>query len=106
MSRKTQYLGCFGYNDSPNELGDPAGFWRYDDDDAMWSAFNRAQMLDDIFGKLGEPTYSAVLLATDADGYVIFHLFVISVQPIRPREALLIEAAQGWIVAQGKVIVP
>ena len=45
-----------------------------------------------------------VLLAADADGYVIFHLFVISVKPIYPREALLIEAAQGWIVAQGEVV--
>ena len=63
--RKTDYLGCLGYNDNPNELG--------------------------------EPTYSAVLLATDPDGYALFHLLVISVEPIYPREVALLERAKGWL---------
>lgn len=100
-ARTTRYLGCFGYNDSPAELGEPSGFWPIPDEMDMWRMFQRAQDMDKLFGDLGEPTYSAVLLASDADGYVLFHLFVMSVQPVRPREMLLIEAAQGWLLAQG-----
>ena len=95
--RKTAYLGCLGYNDSPDELGEPSGFWHFTDHAAMWGAFARSQGMNDAFEALGEPTYSAVLLATDADGYVLFHLLVISVEPIYPREVELVEQARGWL---------
>ena len=95
--RKTAYLGCLGYNDSPDELGEPSGFWHFNDQAHMWSAFARSQGMNQAFETLGEPTYSAVLLATDHDGYALFHLLVISVEPIYPREAELVELAKGWL---------
>ena len=95
--RKTAYLGCLGYNDSPDELGEPSGFWHFSDEGHMWSAFARSQGMNEAFETLGEPTYSAVLLATDADGYALFHLLVISVEPIYPREAERVEQAKGWL---------
>ncbi len=98
--RKTAYLGCLGYNDSPDELGEPSGFWHFNDEGHMWGAFARSQGMNEAFETLGEPTYSAVLLATDADGYVLFHLLVISVEPIYPREVELVERAKGWLSNQ------
>jgi len=96
--RKTTYLGCLGYNDSPDELGEPSGFWHFNDEGHMWGAFARSQGMNEAFETLGEPTYSAVLLATDVDGYALFHLLVVSVKPIYPREAELIERAKGWLI--------
>ena len=52
------------------------------------------------FEVLGAPTYSAVLLARDADGYALFHLLVISVNPIHPREAELLAHAQAWLATR------
>ena len=95
--RKTAYLGCLAYNDSPEELGEPFGFWHFTDEGHMWGAFARSQGMNEAFETLGEPTYSAVLLATDPDGYALFHLLVISVEPIYPREAALLERAKGWL---------
>jgi hypothetical protein len=98
--RKTSYVGCFGYNDSPHELGEPAGFWQFPDTTKMWSAFRISEDLNEGFELLGEPTYSAILMATDEDGYILFHLLVISVKRIYPREQELLEAAKVWLLSE------
>jgi hypothetical protein len=98
--RKTSYVGCFGYNDSPEELGEPAGFWQFTDSAKMWSAFTISEDLNDGFDVLGEPTYSAILMATDGDGYILFHLLVLSTKLIYPREQEIIEAAKAWLLEQ------
>ena len=95
--RKTRYLGCMAYNDSPEALGEPGGFWWFHAEAEMWGALARSEGMNDAFEALGEPTYSAVLTATDDDGYVLFHLLVISVEPVHPREAALIEGAKQWL---------
>ena len=100
MMRETVYSGCLGYNDSPEELGEPSGFWHFDDEDRMWGAFSRSEGMNAAFEVLGAPTYSAVLLARDADGYALFHLLVISVNPIHPREAELLAHAQAWLATR------
>ena len=99
--RKTTYVGCFGYNDSPEELGEPSGFWQFADDAKMWSAFVISEDLNDGFDALGEPSYSAILMATDEDGYILFHLLVLSVKRIYPRAQELIEAAKAWMLEAG-----
>jgi hypothetical protein len=98
--RKTSYVGCFGYNDSPEELGEPSGFWRFTDDAKMWSAFTISKDLNEGFELLGEPTYSAILMATDDDGYILFHLLVLSTKRIYARERELIEAAKEWLLEE------
>jgi hypothetical protein len=98
--RKTSYVGCFGYNDSPEELGEPSGFWRFTDDTKMWSAFIISEDLNEGFELLGEPTYSAILMATDEDGYILFHLLVLSSKRIYPREQELIAAAKAWMLEE------
>jgi hypothetical protein len=99
--RKTSYVGCFGYNDSPEELGEPAGFWQFPDSAKMWSAFVISEDLNDGFESLGEPTYSAILMAADGDGYILFHLLVLSAKYIYPREQELIDAAKAWMLQTG-----
>ena len=47
--RKTAYLGCLGYNDSPDELGEPSGFWHFSDEERMWGAFARSQGMNAAF---------------------------------------------------------
>src|SRR5215213_1327094 len=98
---RTSYVGCFGYNDSPEELGEPAGFWQFPDTAKMWSAFQISEDLNDGFESLGEPTYSAILMATDEDGYILFHLLVLSTKRIYPREQELIKAAKAWMLQEG-----
>lgn len=99
--RRTSYVGCFGYNDSPEELGEPAGFWQFPDTAKMWLAFTTSEDLNEGFELLGEPTYSAILMATDEDGYILFHLLVLSVKYIYPREKELLEAAKIWMLKAG-----
>jgi len=98
--RKTRYLGCLAHNDSPDDLGAPDGFWWFNAEAQMWGAFARSQGLNDAFEALGAPTYSAVLTATDDDGYVLFHLLVISTQPVRPRQQNFIDQAKQWLTDQ------
>jgi hypothetical protein len=99
--RKTTYVGCFGYNDSPEELGEPSGFWQFPSYAKMWGAFEISEGLNKTFDALGEPTYSAILLATDADGYILFHLLVLSVKRIYLREKELLESAKIWMLEAG-----
>jgi len=100
MMRTTHYQGCWGYNDSPDELGEPFGFWHFEEEAHMWGALTRSEGLNAAFETLGAPTYSAVLLATDAQGYALFHLLVISVNPIHPRQADLLAHAQAWLASR------
>ena len=101
--RKARYVGCFGYNDSPDELGEPAGFWQFTNYDKMWATFEISESLNRAFAALGEPTYSAILLAIDSEGYLLFHLLVVSAQRIYPRELELIDSAKAWLLEQGIV---
>ena len=57
--------------------------------------------LNEGFDVLGEPTHSAILMATDKDGYILFHLLVLSVKRIYPREMELLEAAKAWMLKEG-----
>ena len=95
--RLQPYVGCLGYNDSPDEMGEPGGFWHFTDQTAMWTSFSRSEGLNDAFETLGAPTYSAILIGTDANQYVTFHVLVISTQPIRPREADILAQTQAWL---------
>jgi hypothetical protein len=100
--RKTKYLGCFGYNDSPKELGEPAGFWHFENHQALWHAFGISESLNEAFDTLGEATYSRIVMATDDDGYILFQLLILSVQFISiARETEAIELAKQWLVEQG-----
>jgi hypothetical protein len=46
--------------------------------------------------------YSRIVLATDADGYILFHLLILSVHFIsREREAQAIDLAKAWLLEQG-----
>jgi hypothetical protein len=101
--RKTRYVGCFGYNDSPDELGEPAGVWQFPNYDAMWATFEISESLNRAFDTLGEPTYSAILLAIDTEGYLLFHLLVVSAKRIYPRELEVIEGAKARLLEQGIV---
>jgi hypothetical protein len=101
-ARQTSYVGCFGFNDSPAELGEPAGFWQFESHAKMWSAFEISENLNKTFDALGEPTYSAILMATDGDGYILFHLLILSTKFISiARENEAIDLAKQWLVGQG-----
>jgi hypothetical protein len=52
---KSKYLGTFGYNDSPTELGEPAGFWHFESYKRIWQAFEISESLNQTFDTLGEP---------------------------------------------------
>jgi hypothetical protein len=94
--------GCFGYNDSPEDLGEPSGFWVFENYAALWSAFEISEELNQAFDQLGAPTYSAILWGVK-DQRVEFQLFVMSVKPIRPRETELLAQARRWMAEQGIV---
>jgi hypothetical protein len=100
--RKSKYLGTLGYNDSPAELGEPSGFWHFESYKRLWQAFEISESLNQTFDMLGEPTYSRIVLATDEDGYILFHLLILSVHFIsRERETHAIELAKAWLSEQG-----
>lgn len=100
--RKTSYVGCLGYNDSPEDLGEPSGFWQFENDRRLWQAFEVSESLNHAFDMLGEPTYSRIVLATDDDGYILFHLLILSVKFISiARETEAIELAKAWLIEQG-----
>ncbi len=100
--RKTSYLGTLGYNDSPEALGEPSGFWQFEDYQKLWQAFEASEQLNRAFDTLGEPTYSRIVMATDDDGYILFHLLILSVQFIsREREAQAIDSAKVWLLESG-----
>jgi hypothetical protein len=101
--RKTKYLGCFGYNASPEELGEPSGFWHFENHQKLWHAFGISEALNEAFDTLGETTYSRIVMATDGDGYILFHLLILSVQFIsRELEAHTIELIKTWLLGQGQ----
>ena len=95
------YLGCIGYNDSPEELGEPGGFWWFEDEDELWETFNLSQQLDAAFDQLGSPTYSAVLLIVDQRGSLVAHLLVISTEPVYGRQNELLVATIEWLNGEG-----
>jgi len=68
--RTTHYQGCWGYNDSPDELGEPFGFWHFEEEAHMWGALTRSEGLNAAFETLGAPTYSAVLLVAHAQAWM------------------------------------
>jgi hypothetical protein len=43
------YLGSIGYNESPEALGEPGGFWMFENYGAMWEAFAISESLNDAF---------------------------------------------------------
>jgi hypothetical protein len=97
-TRKTTYLGSFGYNMNPQELGEPSGFWQFASYADLWQAFEASEALNLAFDTLGEPTYSRIVIATDDDGYILFHLLILDTQFISSeREAKVIEMAREWI---------
>lgn len=96
-----RYLGCFGYNDSPADLGEPSGFWSFNAIDDLWASFTVSEQLNRTFDLLGAPTYSAVLMDTDEQGAVLYHLLVLSVKPIYPRQSQILEDARAWLASHG-----
>lgn len=102
--RLTPYLGAFGYNDSPEELGEPGGFWEFENYAALAAAYDRGSALDETFNTLGAPTYTYVIPAIDAQGYVVFHLLVISVQPVYVRQYDLLDKTVAWLISRGQLI--
>lgn len=61
MARTTTYLGAFGYNESPEDLGEPHGFWQFEDYEALELAYETSTGLNDVFREMGAPTYSKIL---------------------------------------------
>ena len=86
-----------GYNDSPNELGEPSGFWLFDDYDTMITALDTAESLNRTFDTMGAPTYSALFRDADGKGQLLFFLLVISAKPVRPRREILLDKAREWL---------
>ena len=77
--------------------------WRFDSYQQLWQAFEASEALNQTFDALGEPTYSRIVLATDVDGYILFHLLILSIHFIsRQRETDAIERAKQWLVEQGE----
>src|SRR5690349_2784175 len=99
--RLTTYLGALGYNDSPEELGGSAGFWQFDHYAALAAAYERGSALDAAFNALGAPTYTFIITAIDAQGFIVFHLLVISVQPVYQRQYELLDMTIAWLKSQG-----
>jgi hypothetical protein len=96
--RKTKYLGCFGFNDSPEALGEPAGIWHFENMRDLWHAFGISEALNEAFDTLGEATYSRIAMATDEDGYILFHLLILSVKFISlTHETEAIELTKQWL---------
>ena len=93
------YLGSIGYNDSPEELGEPSGFWRFENYATLWQAFEASEQLNRAFDTLGDPTYSHILAGKDDAGVIIFHVLVLSTQAIYPRERELLAKAHAWLQA-------
>jgi hypothetical protein len=98
--RKTQYVGTFGYNDSA-DLGE-VGFFEYADLNALWQSFELSEALNQAYEQMGNPAYSRILLATDEQGFVIFHLLMISTRfiGIDVQNQALTKAKQ-WLSEQG-----
>lgn len=58
--------------------------------------------MNDAFDTLGEATYSRIVMATDEDGYILFHLLILSAKFISlARETEAIELAKHWLAEQG-----
>jgi hypothetical protein len=92
------YLGSIGYNDSPEALGEPGGFWLFANYAELWHAFTISESLNDAFTELGEPTYSRILTGTDSDGAIIFHVLVLSLHPIYQEQAqAILDKAVAWL---------
>ena len=86
-----------GYNDSPHELGEPSGFWFFDNYDAMITALDTAESLNRTFDTMGAPTYSALFRDADGKGQLLFFLLVLSSKPVRARHEQLLDQAREWL---------
>jgi hypothetical protein len=58
---QSPYLGAFGYNESPDELGGPKGFWHFANYEALEIAYRTSSSLDEVFQELGLVTYSKII---------------------------------------------
>jgi hypothetical protein len=97
------YLGAFGYNESPDELGGPMGFWRFANYEALETAYQTSSSLDEVFQELGLVTYSKIIWVVDQQGNAVFHLLVLSVSnDLYLRQYDLMEHAVKWLKTQGK----
>jgi len=102
MSQST-YVGSFGYNESPDELGGPKGFWCFANYEALEMAYQTSSSLDEVFQELGLVTYSKIVWVVDQRGNAIFHLLVISVRnDLYLRQYDLMEHAVEWLKTQGQ----
>jgi hypothetical protein len=101
----TDYLGAFGYNEAPAALGEPGGFWQFENYAALTAAYERSSELDQLFTRLGAPTYSHIIWGMDVQGVVILHLLVIATRPIYARQYDLLDQLVAWLNTH-EVIVP
>jgi len=102
MARTTTYLGAFGYNESPEDLGEPHGFWRFEDYEALELAYETSTGLNDVFREMGAPTYSKILWAIDPQAYTVFHVLILSTQgDLYGRQFELLDTAVAWLKTQG-----
>jgi hypothetical protein len=106
MEVVADYLGMFGYNENPQALGEPHGFWRFATYDEFETALERAQALDVVFTDLGAPTYSHYILGINARGQVVLHLLVIAIQPIYARQYDLLDQFLAWLADTEQRAVP
>lgn len=102
MARTTTYLGAFGYNESPEDLGEPHGFWRFEDYEALELAYETSTGLNDVFREMGAPTYSKIIWGIDQQAYTVFHVLILSTQgDLYGRQFELLDTAVAWLKTQG-----
>jgi hypothetical protein len=98
---QASYLDAFGYNESPDELGGPTGFWRFASYEALEFAYQTSTSLDEVFQELGLVTYSKIVWVIDQKGNAVFHLLVLSARDdLYLRQYDLMEQAVGWLKTQ------
>lgn len=96
------YLGSFCYTEDPEALGEydeqgdlGGGFYRFANYAELWHAFEISEAFNRAYETLGEPTYSRILTGADANGYIIFHVLVLSLEPVyEEREQAIL--AKTW----------
>jgi len=102
MPRTTPYLGAFGYNESPDELGGPKDFWPFASYEILETVYQASSSLDEVFQELGVPTYSKIIWVIDDQGASVFHLLVFSTRDdLYLRQYDLMEQAVAWLKTQG-----
>jgi hypothetical protein len=103
-SRNSDYLGCVGYNESHDDLGEATGFWWFEDEAQLWQTYQRSELLNVAFSNLGAPTFSEIIWMTDPDGFIVLQLLVISTQRIHGRQYDLLEITVEWLKRQGHIL--